>query len=115
MDNIFCIECGFELPSTAKFCKKCGVQIEASESPPKKKIVQAEDVARHQYYGRESIVKPNKEVKIEESEIITKAKVKAKSEGKTILIFMVGILFIMLLVLLAYTVNAGLYWLRLLL
>ena len=33
MDNIFCIECGFELPSNAKFCKKCGVQIEASESP----------------------------------------------------------------------------------
>ena len=32
-NNIFCIECGFELPSTAKFCKKCGVQIEASESP----------------------------------------------------------------------------------
>ena len=58
MDNIFCIECGFELPSTAKFCKKCGVQIEASESFPKKKIVQAEDVARHQYYGMESKVKP---------------------------------------------------------
>ena len=32
-NNIFCIECGFELPSTAKFCKKCGVQIEAGESP----------------------------------------------------------------------------------
>ena len=32
MDNIFCIECGFELPGAAKFCKKCGVQIEASES-----------------------------------------------------------------------------------
>ena len=58
MDNIFCIECGFELPSVAKFCKKCGVQIEASEFFPKKKIVQAEDVARHQYYGRESTVKP---------------------------------------------------------
>jgi hypothetical protein len=37
MDNIFCIECGFELPSTAKFCKKCGVQIEASESPSESK------------------------------------------------------------------------------
>ena len=23
-NNKFCIECGFELPSTAKFCKKCG-------------------------------------------------------------------------------------------
>ena len=34
-DNIFCIECGFELPATAKFCKKCGVQIEASESSSK--------------------------------------------------------------------------------
>ena len=33
MDNIFCIECGFELPSTAKFCKKCGVQIDAVEPP----------------------------------------------------------------------------------
>jgi len=29
MDNIFCIECGFELPSTVKFCKKCGVQIDS--------------------------------------------------------------------------------------
>jgi len=27
MDNIFCIDCGFELPSTAKFCKKCGEKI----------------------------------------------------------------------------------------
>jgi len=27
MDNIFCIECGFELPSTAKFCLKCGGKI----------------------------------------------------------------------------------------
>ena len=27
MDNIFCIECGFELPSTAKFCLKCGDKI----------------------------------------------------------------------------------------
>ena len=35
MDNIFCIECGFELPSTAKFCKKCGVQIGAIESQTK--------------------------------------------------------------------------------
>ena len=58
MDNIFCIECGFELPGAAKFCKKCGVQIEASESFPKKNIVQAEDVARHQYYGMESKIKP---------------------------------------------------------
>jgi len=33
MENIFCIECGFELPSTAKFCKKCGVQIESVEAP----------------------------------------------------------------------------------
>ena len=32
MNNIFCIECGFELPSTAKFCKKCGVQIESVKS-----------------------------------------------------------------------------------
>ena len=64
MDNIFCIECGFELPGAVKFCKKCGIQIELSESIPdskpkietqtiKKKIVQAEDVARHQYYGRQ--------------------------------------------------------------
>ena len=27
MDNIFCIECGFELPSTAKFCLSCGEKI----------------------------------------------------------------------------------------
>ena len=27
MDNIFCIECGFELPSTAKFCLRCGDKI----------------------------------------------------------------------------------------
>ena len=27
MDNIFCIDCGFELPSTAKFCLKCGEKI----------------------------------------------------------------------------------------
>ena len=33
MNNIFCIECGFELPATAKFCKKCGVQIESVEAP----------------------------------------------------------------------------------
>ena len=39
MANIFCIECGFELPSTAKFCKKCGVQIEASESPSESKPI----------------------------------------------------------------------------
>ena len=32
VNNIFCIECGFELPSTAKFCKKCGVQIESVKS-----------------------------------------------------------------------------------
>ena len=35
MDNIFCIECGFKLPATAKFCKKCGVQIESAEAPAK--------------------------------------------------------------------------------
>jgi len=33
VNNIFCIECGFELPSTAKFCKKCGVEIDAVEAP----------------------------------------------------------------------------------
>jgi predicted amidophosphoribosyltransferase len=50
MDNIFCIECGFELPSTAKFCLRCGGKIPEIETQPiKKKIVQAEDVARHQY------------------------------------------------------------------
>ena len=27
MDNIFCIECGFELPGAAKFCLKCGGKI----------------------------------------------------------------------------------------
>ena len=27
MDNIFCIECGFELPANAKFCLKCGEKI----------------------------------------------------------------------------------------
>lgn len=32
MENIFCIECGFELPATAKFCKKCGIQIESAEA-----------------------------------------------------------------------------------
>ena len=27
MDNIFCIDCGFELPITAKFCLSCGEKI----------------------------------------------------------------------------------------
>ena len=27
MDNKFCIECGFELPITAKFCERCGNEI----------------------------------------------------------------------------------------
>ena len=31
MDIIFCIECGYKLPGTAKFCKKCGVAISLSE------------------------------------------------------------------------------------
>ena len=31
-NNIFCIDCGFELPANAKFCKKCGIEIDISES-----------------------------------------------------------------------------------
>ena len=27
MNNIFCIECGFELPGAAKFCLRCGDKI----------------------------------------------------------------------------------------
>ena len=38
MDNIFCIDCGFELPSTAKFCKKCGVQIGSKSADKSNKV-----------------------------------------------------------------------------
>jgi len=31
MNNIFCIECEFELPSDANFCEKCGVSQEEDE------------------------------------------------------------------------------------
>ena len=50
MNNKFCIECRFELPITAKFCKKCGVEITLSELVSG--IVQQEQVARHQYNRR---------------------------------------------------------------
>jgi len=32
MDNKFCIECGFELPITAKFCERCGFTFVLNES-----------------------------------------------------------------------------------
>jgi DNA-binding Lrp family transcriptional regulator len=27
----YCMECGFELPEDARYCSKCGVQVDASE------------------------------------------------------------------------------------
>jgi len=32
MDNIFCIECGFELRVTAKFCRVCGAKLSVSKT-----------------------------------------------------------------------------------
>ena len=68
MDNIFCIDCGFELPSTAKFCLKCGEKIPEivindskitkDLTPAEEKIVQSEDVSTHQDNEKKITVKP---------------------------------------------------------
>ena len=35
----FCIECGYELPITAKFCESCGIELPGSESPSESKPI----------------------------------------------------------------------------
>jgi len=58
----FCNKCGNEIKDTAKFCDDCWNTLNDTKSRNDKrvkKIVQAEDVARHQYYGRQTIKKPN--------------------------------------------------------
>ena len=58
----FCDKCGNEVKSNVKFCDDCWNTLNDFKSKNDKrvkKIVQAEDVARHQYYGRQTIKKPN--------------------------------------------------------
>ena len=38
MENIFCIECEFELPFDANFCEKCGVPQDEDEEETESKI-----------------------------------------------------------------------------
>ena len=57
----FCNKCGNEIKDTAKFCDDCWNTLNDTKSRNDKrvkKIVQAEDVARHQYYGRQTTKKP---------------------------------------------------------
>ncbi len=61
MTNL-CNKCGQEIKDTVKFCDNCWESINDPKSRNNKgikKIVQAEDIARHQYYGRQTIKKPN--------------------------------------------------------
>jgi len=39
MNNIFCIECGFELPITAKFCERCGFTFVLNQSTSESKPI----------------------------------------------------------------------------
>ncbi|MBU93940.1 MAG: hypothetical protein CL723_05050 [Chloroflexi bacterium] len=58
----FCDKCGNEVKANVRFCDNCWNTLNDTKSKNDKrvkKIVQAEDVARHQYYGRQSIKKPN--------------------------------------------------------
>ena len=57
-----CDKCGNEVKVNVKFCDDCWNALNDTESKNNKrvkKIVQAEDVARHQYYGRQTLKKPN--------------------------------------------------------
>ncbi|MQG06265.1 MAG: hypothetical protein FI681_00445 [SAR202 cluster bacterium] len=53
----FCDKCGDKIKDNVKFCNDCWKFLNdpeyRNEKLVKKKIVQAEDVARHQYYGRQ--------------------------------------------------------------
>jgi len=58
----FCDKCGAKVKDIVKFCDDCWKSLNDSKSrndKSVKKIAQAEDVARHQYYGRQTIKKPN--------------------------------------------------------
>ena len=58
----FCDKCGNEVKANVKFCDDCWNALNDTKSRNDKrikKIVQAEDVARHQYYGRQTLKKPN--------------------------------------------------------
>ena len=57
----FCDKCGDKVKDNVKFCDDCWKSLNDSESKngkSVKKIVQAEDIARHQYYGRQTTQKP---------------------------------------------------------
>ena len=53
----FCDKCGDKIKDNVKFSDDCWIFLNdpayRNEKLVKKKIVQAEDVARHQYYGRQ--------------------------------------------------------------
>ena len=61
----FCDKCGNKIKDNVKFCDDCWKFLNDPESRNekliKKKIVQAEDVARHQYYGRQRKFRHNEE------------------------------------------------------
>ena len=53
----FCDKCGDKVKDNVKFCDDCWKSLNDPESKNDKsvkKIVQDEDIARHQYYGRQT-------------------------------------------------------------
>ena len=61
----FCDKCGDKIKDNVKFCVDCWKFLNDPEARNekliKKKIVQAEDIARHQYYGRQRKFRHNEE------------------------------------------------------
>ena len=61
----FCDKCGDKVKYNVKFCDDCWKFLNDPEARNekliKKKIVQAEDIARHQYYGRQRKFRYNEE------------------------------------------------------